>query len=294
MRTNKPWMIWLKGPVWEAAGEGIGGGEGEGEGAPAAFDWGEVDDDLRGFIADKDPLTVAREGLAHQRGATQRHEKIVEGLKADENFIKDFSEKNGFIKAPADDDQFIEFAKSRIGEDAEYKHPKIEGANEGMLDMWAAAAREAGLPPGQYSAFVSKAAETLQAAAADGAAKVHEDLKAQWGDDFAEKNVHIDNFMRAVGDEGGKTMTQILSMFPPELQVGAANVLSHLGSQIGSAEKSGDMPNFGGKSDGGAAMSWDDARKMLSDVDNDISKLSGDERAQYDAAFASYKASKGK
>lgn len=287
-----------EGVVGAEGGEAIIQDGGDGNDAPAAFDWGDIDDDLRAVVDGKQPIDALKGALAerdaHKAGATKRREQIIGDLEADDDFAKSYSEKRGLIAAPKDEDGFISLAKSRIGEDAKYEHPEIDGADGDMLGAFSEAARAHGVGPKQYKGLMTDAAAAMKDASAKAAEGMVTDLRTELGDDYDESAVKVDDYLRAIGDEKAGDLIAVLGRFPPAQQKNAFKVLADMGRGIGTSERNGDGSGSGGGAGGGdAGVAWAEAKQMLAENGNSYDRLSADQKETYNAAHAAYKASKG-
>lgn len=294
-------LLGLKQINFDAAGEGAPGGaageggSGEGEGGEgAAFDWGEVSEELQPFTEGKSPTealtALLGERDAHKQGATRRREQIIEELEGDDDFSKGYAEKRGLMAVPKGEAELIEFAKSRFGVDTKYEHPEIEGADGELLDAFSAAARSNGVGPKQYKAMIGGAVEAMQEKAAAAAEAMDTTLREEWGDNFDENNVLIEDYLRAIGDEKAGDTMAVLARFPPAQQRKAADVMVALGKAIGSAERNGDGSGFGGGKGGSGDPEADwTAAKAAANEAGGYAKAPDDVKAEYNRAYEARK-----
>lgn len=286
---------WSK-PVFAPDGGDGAAVEGEPVETPS-FEWGELDEDLKGFIGDMSPMEVAKAGFSHKQGATRREEQIRDSLMDDADFAAKMAEKHGMVSAPKDDKAFMEMAKSRISEDTEYKRPEIDlPTPDGVLDTWAKAAREAGVTPTQHEAMVKTASEGIKAynEAAYEAALV--DIKAQEGENYEENNVQIENLFRALGGEA-EMAKMIYGSLPPEMHGKARAFLASQGKAIGTGEISGDALNAGGSTSGGSGdvdADFTAAKEEMAKYGYDRDKAPQAVNEEYDRAYFARQAATGK
>ncbi|MEL6467096.1 MAG: hypothetical protein AAFQ58_19210 [Pseudomonadota bacterium] len=194
-------LMWIKGPLWDAANEGGGGAGGAadgaegaqadegGEGGAATTDWRDgLGDDQKAFVGDRD-LGDFIDYAKSQRDAAGRRATEV-------------AEAEGLIKPVAAGDEAGDFFARFKPETAEAYGETIGRAGDSLsaedkINMEAAHAAD--LHPDQYRRLHEKTAELRETADKASAEKMVTDLKTEWGPDFERNGQSVDRAAKALG-----------------------------------------------------------------------------------------------
>lgn len=208
------------------AGDGGAGGDGAGDGGAGGFKWEGLDDDLKGFVGDKTPAEIAKEGFAHKQSATRRAEQIMKesGMLAPPETGKELDFFKGF--APEEVAAYADAAKDELGEDA--------GAGGAAL---MAAAKDAGLHPQQFKSLIGGLKEANAKAAEEQGKAFDTALTAAWGDKRAGNSTLLERAAKVLAPDmdANAVIAAVTSLNPggdPAVTVRQLDALVRIGQQF--------------------------------------------------------------